>query len=53
MAMIRSIITYFKLWFKIDYSVLTDIKQLAELVHKLETMKFKPTESFKAKSPER
>lgn len=53
MAMIRSIITYLKLWLKIDYSLLTDVKHLVELVHKLETIKFKPTDGFKAKSPER
>jgi len=53
MAMIRSILTYFKLWLKCDYTLLADVKHLFELVTRLESMKFKPSESFKAKSPER
>lgn len=51
--MIRSIITYFKLWLKCDYSVLSDVKTLSDLVLRLDSMKFKPSESFKGKSPER
>ena len=53
MAMIKSIINYFKLWFKCDYNLLTDIKHLSELAHKIETMKIKPSEAFRAKSPDR
>ncbi len=53
LAMIRSILTYFKLWLKCDYSLLTDIKSLSELSFKLEGMKFRPSDSFKPKSPER
>lgn len=40
--MIRSIITYLKLWFKCDYSLLSEVKHLGELAHKIDSMKYKP-----------
>ena len=51
LAMIRSIITYLKLWFKCDYSLLMDVKHLNELSFKIEAMKIRPNEVFKPKSP--
>lgn len=50
LAMIRSIITYFKLWLKVDYSQLTDLKSMAELSFKVDGIKLRSGE-FKAKSP--
>jgi hypothetical protein len=49
LAMIRSIISYLKLWLKIDYSQLADAKHLQELLPKIELSK----NTFKARSPER
>ena len=51
--MIKSIINYLKLWFKCDFSLLSDVKQLKELQFKFEQLLIKSTEGFKAKSPER
>ena len=51
--MIRSIISYLKLWLKADYSQLTDIKHLADLLPKIELVKIRNIDNFKAKSPER
>ena len=53
LAMIRSIIAYLKLWFKCDYTLLTEVKSLNELYHKVEMMKGMQGEAFKPKSPER
>jgi hypothetical protein len=38
MVMIRSIVIYFKLWLKCDYTILADVKNLSELVTRLESM---------------
>jgi hypothetical protein len=51
LAMIRSIIAYLKLWFKCDYSLFSEVKNLNELYHKVETMKGTQNEGFKPKSP--
>lgn len=53
LSMIRSIISYLKLWLKADYSQLTDIKHLADLLPKIEQVKIRNIDNFKAKSPER
>jgi len=47
LSMIRSIISYLKMWLKIDYSQLTDVKNLQDLIPRLDLCK----NSFKAKSP--
>ena len=51
--MIKSIINFLKLWFRCDYALLSDVKNLSELNQKIEQMKIKPSEPFRAKSPER
>jgi len=51
--MIKSIINYLKLWFRCDYTLLADIKSLAELSDKISEIKINPSEPFRAKSPER
>ena len=53
LAMIRSIISYLKLWLRVDYSQLTDLKHLQDILPKLELSKSKKPETFKARSPER
>lgn len=34
LAMIRSVISYLKLWYKCDYSLFSEVKRLSELVAK-------------------
>ena len=51
--MAKSIINFLKLWFRCDYTLLVDVKNLLELSQKIEQMKIKPLEPFRPKSPER
>jgi hypothetical protein len=51
LAMIRSIISFLKLWLKYDYALLADVKNLPELASRFDHPK-RP-EGFKPRSPGR
>jgi hypothetical protein len=51
--MIRSIITYFKLWLKCDYSFLSEAKKLDDLLARFDKCRGKVPQEFKPRSPER
>ena len=51
--MVRSIVSYLKLWLKCDYSALNEVKKIQELREKFIELKAKQAEGFRAKSPDR
>jgi len=51
--MMRSIVSYFKLWLKCDYGVLGEVKKLGELRDRFMEVKGRFGEGFRAKSPDR
>lgn len=53
LSMIRSIITYFKLWLKCDYPYLSEAKKLDELLYRFDQCRGKIPQEFKPRSPER
>jgi hypothetical protein len=53
LAMIRSVITYLKLWLKIDYTFLAEAKRLEELLIRFDQCRGKNPQEFKPRSPER
>jgi hypothetical protein len=53
MAMLRSIITYLKLWLKCDYQLLAEAKHLNELPARFDALRSRNPEHFRAKSPDR
>jgi len=51
MAMIRSIISFLKLWLRYDFSFLTEVKNLQELPNKFEELNKLSTDCSQAKFP--
>jgi len=51
--MIRSIITYLKMWLKCDYNHLSEAKRLDELLYRFDQIRGKMPQDFKPRSPER
>lgn len=51
--MIRSIITYLKMWLKCDYNHLSEAKRLDELLYRFDQICGKVPQDFKPRSPER
>lgn len=53
-AMLRSILTYLKLWLKADYNFLAEAKRLDELIARFDQLRAKMhNEGFRAQSPDR
>ena len=51
--MVRSIISYLKLWLKCDFTPLNDCKKLNELRERFLEVRAKMAENFRARSPDR
>jgi hypothetical protein len=49
--MIRSIVSYLKLWLKLDYVFLSEAKKLDELLYRFDQCRGKVPQEFKPRSP--